>query len=68
MHGSIDEKLEQLEHLSLIKQPSLERRISEVKRMDFFYKLRPVIKDLTFYEGVYLITIAPTVENRIVIL
>jgi len=65
MHGSIDDKLEQL---SLIKQPSLERRISEVKRMDFFYKLRPVIKDLTFYEGAYLITIAPTKENRIVIL
>ena len=65
MSGSLDDKLELL---SLIKQPSLERRISEVKRMDFFYKLRPVIKDLTQHEGAYLITIAPTKENRIVIL
>ena len=54
--------------MDFFKPPSLQRRISEVKRMDFYQKLKPIIRDIILVDGSYLISVAPTIENRIKVL
>jgi len=61
--------LDSLDDLELLqKQPSLQKRISEIKRMDYYQKLRPIINDVVTIDGETLISVAPTVEGRIKIL
>ena len=55
-------------NFDLLKPPSLQRRISEMKRLDFYHKLKSIINDIVEVEGKYLISVAPQIENRITIL
>jgi len=61
--------LDSLDDLEMLpKQPSLQKRISEIKRMDYYSKLRPIINDVVCIEGETLISVAPTVDGRIKVL
>lgn len=52
-------------NFDLMKPPSLQRRISEIKRMDFFQKMRSCITDIVLVDEDYLIAVSPVVQNRI---
>lgn len=48
-----------------MKPPSLQRRISEIKRMDFFQKMKIAINDMVLIDDEYLIAVKPQIENRV---
>jgi len=63
-----DHPNEILHSFEFIKPPTLQRKMSEMKRMDFYHKLKSIINDIIEVEGHHLISVSPKIEKRITII